>query len=244
MNEIYGRGTRLRKLPRVSYIESVEEDVDDDEQRVIEVEGDEDVALHHPKVPTLLLPQVCVVLHTSCKLTAVWVAKMTPTKPTRARERECFRFFDLPGEIRNEIYKFALISPHRVCFERRGPPRRLRSQQASNPLQFNLIRLNKAAFAEAGPLLYKNEFYFYHHSTMCHFLSLLSPTTKKWIEKISVGLYFTPGLDFFLVFNHLIALGSLRCFSLIKCIHENSSDYTMAEENLLCCVSLAGCCRT
>lgn len=230
MNERCG----LRKLPRVSYVESVEQDVDEAEERVTEVERGEDVELHHTKVPALLLPQVCIVIHTSCKLTAVWVAKMTPTKPTRAKERECFRFFDLPGEIRNEIYKFALISPCRIILERpvyaeRRKFYRNRWQQFSEPLEVNVIFLNKATFAEAAPFLYKNEFYFCDSTEMLEFLSGLSPTAKTWIEEINLVIEMTPHYlsgNLSPVFDSLNDLASLRAFSRVSECESVDGEYS------------------
>ena len=64
-------------------------------------------------------------------------------------------FFSLPGELRNEIYKLALVQPDPVSIDARGvTPRILDSPSTSTSRVLALLLANKQIYSEARAIFY------------------------------------------------------------------------------------------
>lgn len=98
------------------------------------------------------------------------------------------------------IYRFALTRPYPIVLrpsktKYRHVIRHRRDSKDSRKLRNglpyetralvpHLLLLNKSIHAEAGPILYSNDLLFENPKVLWQFLSVLTPTTKTWIETI------------------------------------------------------------
>lgn len=114
------------------------------------------------------------------------------SKDTQKKRRNIFRFGDLPAELRNEIYRLSLTASGPITLRERLWPHSDRNAVAHYPkLGFttNLLLINKATYAEAGPILYNNHFYFSESKAFFIFFASLSVTAKSWIQELTLELW-------------------------------------------------------
>ncbi|GME39366.1 Short-chain dehydrogenase reductase sdr protein [Neofusicoccum parvum] len=118
--------------------------------------------------------------------------ELSRKRPRRINKRKIFRWTDLPGEIRNIIYKLCLSRQHPLFIGisthgcKQYSPYTCRMKTAV-PLIANILLANRATFAEGIPFLYQNEFHFGSTETMYIFLGNLSATSKSWVKGITMG---------------------------------------------------------
>ncbi|KAF4536383.1 Short-chain dehydrogenase reductase sdr protein [Lasiodiplodia theobromae] len=136
------------------------------------------------------------------------ISDMTEAEPARIgsnRRRTC-GWADLPGELRNQIYELCLVpstSPIGVrSVERKGMKNRLKwmEMRRQSPTDsrwpelrklrptLNLLRINKATYAEGSTYLYSNEFYFFTSKDLSIFLKHMSAAQKLVLRNISLEI--------------------------------------------------------
>lgn len=134
-----------------------------------------------------------------------------------------FRFLDLPAEIRNTIYSYALCDPSGInivgAFKHRrrtvirmpaefintptGLQRRIQRylnerspehRKSLPPILPSLIAVNKQIYSEAVDILYSNEFVFIDSSALYAFLINIGPSAARHLKSIRLmGWQFTRG---------------------------------------------------
>lgn len=157
---------------------------------------------------------------------------MSEEEAAAATKRKIFRWVDLPAEMRNIIYQKTLThdgpialchglvhNRHRVRQERIRIGYFTKEDYEQVELVPNLLLLNKATYAEAGPMLYgQNKLSFNNCQSLYHFLYRLGPTTKSWITEISLeALNASRSMRsafMFSAFQEMIGTTNLRCLKL------------------------------
>lgn len=238
---------RLRKRPRISYAppDDLEEPSTNDGTAADDATGhhaesesessedeDEEFTLKGRKVSRNLSPHLtCFNSQLEQRKKKKKSKKKKRGRVTKPEEPKPFRFMDLPAELRNAIYDFALSRPYPLRLShatRQGRHTVLSEIPYTWPVQKvgngktnlvpNLLLLNKAVRAESGPILYQNEFTFKDYKAIWHFMRPLSQTTKSWIERIGLeDLRGKPSARAFAfpAFDSLATLPNLRSFQLM-----------------------------
>ncbi|KAK0642498.1 hypothetical protein DIS24_g8973 [Lasiodiplodia hormozganensis] len=179
--------------------------------------------------------------------------------PTSSNQRNIFRWADLPAELREKIYELSLAR-HAIALRaevRNGKNvislQRLEDEQRHG-LTPSLLLINRATYAEGGPVLYGNHFYLHDSMALYVFLAILSPKTKDWIREMTlsqwnrdvcadVHLYRTPEKERILVpaFTSLIGMTNLQRLHLEFTLSSidnfrivNRRRYSMQEHLALC----------
>lgn len=112
------------------------------------------------------------------------------------QNRNIFRFGDLPGELRNRIYHLCLAADATIYLtlwygkmERHEVRQSHRYPGANSVLLIpNLLRVNKAIYAEGGPILYANKFHFDRSNCLFVFFANMSVTAKSWFQELTLKL--------------------------------------------------------
>lgn len=105
--------------------------------------------------------------------------RVKPSKPSKINMFSFLSFLDLPGEIRNLIYRYALVLE--------GP---ITTNFRPSELALNLLRANKQIHDEARSILHsQNTFNFFHLLTYLplSFLQRIGPENAKWIESLEIN---------------------------------------------------------
>lgn len=136
------------------------------------------------------------------------ISDKTEADPARisSNKRRTCGWADLPGELRNQIYELCLVpstSPIAVRpVERKGMKNRLKwmEMRRQSPTDstwpelrklrptLNLLRINKATYAEGSTYLYSNEFYFFTSKDLSIFLKHMSAAQKLVLRNLSLEI--------------------------------------------------------
>ncbi|KAF4538131.1 Short-chain dehydrogenase reductase sdr protein [Lasiodiplodia theobromae] len=204
------RSARISKIPRISYHEAQADTSD----LAGDAEEDEDYYVDSSSLSQMTKKR---------KRTAP-VSTQKKQKNTKA---DIFRWTDLPGEIKNTIYEFALIEQNPLYIEAAKGPKRLRHcvrcirtwsrspyrrRQLPEPLALGLLLVDRKTHAEAAPIFYsESRFYFDSWRAMLFFLYTLETHTKSWIRSIEVQkLTYFVGEWAFPAFDALIGVTNLQ----------------------------------
>ncbi|KAL1640193.1 hypothetical protein SLS58_007144 [Diplodia intermedia] len=216
------RSARIREIPQVSYQEA------DSEMSALAVdfeyedeEGDEDDDEDYDDGS--FSPS-----HAAKKRKRPATATKCQKKQKKAKA-DIFRWADLPGEIKNMIYEFALVGNGVIEIEAGKVSKRMkhtirrprhlewnggkkRKPLPLTPLGLGLLLLNKETYAEAAPIFYsQNHFDIGSFRAAYFFLHALRPQTKAWITSIEVWHWaFNKSAWAFPVFDYLIGLPNLQ----------------------------------
>lgn len=117
-------------------------------------------------------------------------------KRVSRQNRNIFRFGDLPGELRNRIYHLCLAADATIYLTlwydkiERHRVRQSHDYLGANPVLLipNLLRVNKAIYAEGGPILYANKFHFHESKCLFVFFANMSVTAKSWVQELTLKL--------------------------------------------------------
>ncbi|KAF2166195.1 hypothetical protein M409DRAFT_55062 [Zasmidium cellare ATCC 36951] len=83
-------------------------------------------------------------------------------------------FFDLPAELRNEIYAITLIRPRKLCIRAIGVDRTPKVRLVNTRIYTSVLRTCKTIYEEATPVLYgANTFLTSCDDTSWHFLNMI-----------------------------------------------------------------------
>lgn len=140
----------------------------------------------------------------------------------RVRKRDVFPFAELPRELRNEVYGWALKSFQPINLRLRKLDGKLVlcliGSKHSYGLAFNVLRLNRTLYREAASFFYAtNTFTFNDHTALFLFVENLSCDARSWVrdvtlrERISLS---SIGKHYLQVFVSLIKLKNLQNFRL------------------------------
>ncbi|RMZ71224.1 short-chain dehydrogenase reductase sdr [Pyrenophora seminiperda CCB06] len=111
------------------------------------------------------------------------------------RKREIFPFMQLPAELRNMIYTYALTDGLGIYLigitkdNRRNTQRVSAKPYMMTPLVPSLLAVNKQIYREGIDILYDNEFFFANGFALYAFMINLGPTGAKHIKKITLQAY-------------------------------------------------------
>lgn len=89
--------------------------------------------------------------------------------PSKGRKKTTF--FDLPPEIRNEVYAYLLLL---------GPPKYLLDFSAREPIYPQILRASRQTYAEALPILYRQNTFYAHPSRLDRL-----PQIRRWLDPVA-----------------------------------------------------------
>jgi hypothetical protein len=124
--------------------------------------------------------------------------KLARTTPKRQpKKNSVFRFFNLPRELRDQIYELALVGSSGIVLKasksiHRRVPQRIRyldspySRVQPEGLAPNLLRTCRAVYEEALPILYGQPISFLDTRALHNFLSVAGPTNIALLKHVLI----------------------------------------------------------
>ncbi|KAK0654713.1 hypothetical protein DIS24_g5143 [Lasiodiplodia hormozganensis] len=219
------RSARISEIPRISYHEAQADTSD----LASDAEEDEDYYVDSSSLSQMTKKR---------KRTA----SASTQKKQKNTKADIFRWADLPGEIKNTIYEFALIEQNPLHIEAAKGPKRLRhyvrrvrapsdssyrKRQLPEPLALGLLLVDRKTHAEAAPIFYsENHFHFDSWRAMFFFLYPLEARTKSYIRSIGMhdfawdrGEWVFPTMDALIGATNMQRLDVASSFRTIKALY-------------------------
>ncbi|CAI6336299.1 unnamed protein product [Periconia digitata] len=99
------------------------------------------------------------------------------TTSTMARSLEpAFRFFDLPQELRDRIYTYALVSPYPFWWPAASTPK--------HNVALSLLRASRQTHDEAAPILYTHNKFLFTHPSDCNMFRVIASPYSQHITTV------------------------------------------------------------